>query len=183
MICIEDWFRDQLSYMDEYYIKGGKAFLYYFKGVPTIDIDLVMTEKSCDTLFRDATSCWMGKQIQLDGYEPFEVFSITETKHTYKDKEKGKMVKNQVRTLSVNGMTLIDAIIVKNINPDEVQMSEDGVFYMEKKAFIEDLINTYQDRLKKCRFIYPYDEKSLLFIDKFERSRSRCMIANQVKYV
>ena len=180
MICIEGWFRDELSYMEDYYVKGGKAFLYYFQGVPTIDIDLVMTEKSCKTLFRDATACWMGKQIKLDGYEPFEVVSITETKHTYKDKENGKTVKNQVRTLSVNGITLIDAIIVKKINKSEVQVSENGIFYMEKKLFVNDLIYTYQDRLRKCHFIYPYDEKALLFLQKFERTRNRCLIANQI---
>jgi hypothetical protein len=156
--------------MDEYYIKGGKAFLYYFQGVPTIDMDIVITEKSCDTLFRDATSCWMGKWIQLDGYEPFEVVSMKETKHTYKDKEGGKTVKHQVRTLFVNGMTLIDAIIVKEIQPHEVELSEDGLYYMEKTAFVTDLMNTYEDRVKKCRYLNMYDDKSYSFFQKLERN-------------
>jgi hypothetical protein len=182
IICVEQWFRDQFSYMDEYYIKGGKAFLYYFQGVPTIDMDIVITEKSCDTLFRDATSCWMGKWIQLDGYEPFEVVSMKETKHTYKDKEGGKTVKHQVRTLFVNGMTLIDAIIVKEIQPHEVELSEDGLYYMEKTAFVTDLMNTYEDRVKKCRYLNMYDEKSYSFFQKLERTQARCIIANSSYY-
>jgi hypothetical protein len=171
MINVDEWFQNQLSYMDNYYIKGGKAFLYHFQGVPTIDMDLVMTKASSDVLFRDATACWTGQCLQLEGYEPFDVFSITETKKTFK----GQVV----RSLFVNGMTIIDAIIVKQIEMEEVELSEDGVYYMEKKAFVKDLIHTYEDRLKKSRYLhsYPEQENFIPFFEKLERSKQRCFIA------
>jgi len=181
-ISIDEWIQDQLSYLDNYYIKGGKAFCFYFGCIPTVDTDLVMVEKECDTLFRNATLCWSGKHIQVNEFI-FEVTHIKENKQTYKDKINGIMRKQTVRTLLFNGITIFDAIIVDSIQPEEIYMSDRGVYYMEKNIFMKDMIETYQDRIKKCLYFTMENEKTRLFREKVERAKQRAWLIVQSGFV
>ena len=143
----------------EYYIKGGKAFHYYYpfdsgyEYVPTEDFDLVATNEVCTFLFEEMNKIVLGNLIQLEQSEPFLVQTITISDDSWVDtvrhgKHKSK-TKNRVKTLRLNDIGFIDVIITEKVNNAELFQSESGISYMDFELFRKDLKQVYQDRRQK----------------------------------
>ena len=175
-------FADDLIYsilvnLTDYYIKGGKAFHYYYprdivgEYVPSMDFDLVATEETCTLLFSLVTNMCFGESVLLETYsDPMLVEQITETRRVYKDKVDSSSIKNCVRTLSINDIGLIDVIIVESISEEEFQV-EVGIRYMNRVLFRSDLEQVYTSRRKNVHY---KNEKSQ---EKARKSERRVLVS------
>lgn len=167
-VSFDDIIRPILESLDtpgQYYIKGGKAYNYYYPHgyVPSSDYDLVATEDLCDSLFKSLydTLSLLEWPLWVDGEELFYIHSINMTEpRVYKDVNiYGKKVKNIVRSLTVNNgekdITLVDVIIPDNHDSilAESEHGKDGLWYMEKSLFDKDVHLTYNDRVRMLNLI------------------------------
>lgn len=178
VITIDSLIYDLLIIKTDYYIKGGKTFNHYYpyNCIPTSDIDLVATDEVCTYLFNKVKEIIFNNYIYVETYEVFVADNITETNHIWKDKYNGKTLKKNVRTLNVNGVNIIDVIIVNTVHQDEYQI-EYGVHYMRHDLFIEDLRLVYEDRIKKIKWKGLADETRQKYESKLYKSRYRLSIA------
>lgn len=164
----------------DYYIKGGKAYNYYNPAniIPSSDYDLIATNNVCLELFPILEEMLLGKLVLLDEYEPFYVEHINVTEDKWKDKVfiHGKKINviQHVRSLSINGIGIVDVIIVDSIT-EPFTVAENGLHYMDRALFKEDLRNVYIDRSRKINFhgwdIHS-DRYKKLFI-KYSKSKDR----------
>ena len=145
---------------NEYYIKGGKAFEYYYPDkVPSSDYDLVATNEVCTELFAILEKLLLGTNVKMDEYEPFFVKQINSTDDTWKDVVRGargekKKITHRVRSFHINGIGLVDVIIVDSVLTDteQVVIAENGLQYMNRALFKKDLDAVYKDRARKINF-------------------------------
>jgi len=157
-IDLDAYVTSVLQTLSHYYIKGGKAFNYYYatRRVPTSDWDIIATNETCSMLF-DAMSYVFGKVIRVETYEPFTVASITQQDRTYQDTlVDGTQEMHHVRTIECNGIGIIDAIIVDDINETMVEKGTNGLLYLNQSLLHTDIEETVRDRTKKV------DEYSLV---------------------
>lgn len=168
----------------QYYIKGGKAYNYYYPHgyVSSSDYDLVATNGLCNSLFDSLTKelllLLFKRPLWVDGEELFYIHSIKNTvPRIYNDVNIfGKKVKNTVRSLTVNNgekdITLVDVIIPENIHKNhdsilaESEKGKDGLWYMEKSLFDKDVHLTYNDRVKMLNLINRNHSNKADFIRK-----------------
>jgi hypothetical protein len=164
----------------DYYIKGGKAYNYYNPDnlIPSSDFDLVATNKVCSELFSRLEEMILGNLVLVDEYEPFYVEHINVTEDKWKDKvvKHGKKINviHHVRSLSINEIGIVDVIIVDSIT-EPFTVSENGLHYMDRALFKEDLKNVYIDRKRKINFPgwdRNSDRYKKLFI-KYSKSKER----------
>ena len=169
-VSFDDIIRPILESLDtpgQYYIKGGKAYNYYYPHgyVPSSDYDLVATNGLCNSLFESLTTKLSSLEwpLWVDGEDLFYIHnqSIKKTApRTYNDVNIfGENVKNTVRSLTVNNgqknITLVDVIIPDNHDSilAESEHGKDGLWYMEKSLFDKDVHLTYNDRVKMLNLI------------------------------
>jgi hypothetical protein len=141
----------------EYYLKGGKAFNYYYPGqmVVTSDFDLVATNRVCSLLFEELHRVLLGNWIEIEQYEPFLVETISIQDESWVDtvgKGKHKVkTSHRVKSLKVNQIGLMDVIIVDSIPEDEIDSSF-GINLMEFETFKDDIKLVFFSRRKKLSF-------------------------------
>jgi len=182
----------------EYYIKGGKAFQYYYpetmvgEHIPTSDFDLVATNAVCDELFEILRSL-LGHVIVLDALdtldasdmEPFVVERIHTTDEIWKDRLPGKKKKvaHRVRSFSVNDIGIVDVIIHDRVDPSEYEVSKGGIHMMERAHFRADLEEVYVDRKRKVGYFKdePTSDRYQKSLRKFMKTKQRQDISMKYK--
>lgn len=175
-INFDDYIRSILQQIPTgYYVKGGKAFNYYFPNqqVETEDWDLIATNEVYQHIYYQMHHL-LGHTVILFGYKPKPVNRISERVVSYEDDMNGKKITQTVKTIEINGTGVMDLIIVPEIT-DAVSMGEDGIMYQERSHFIMDVQQTYRNRVEKSRSLNKKRGKQL---SKLERSRRRSQIAS-----
>ena len=156
----------------QYYIKGGQAFNYYYPQYPvaTSDFDLVATNDICNDLFSQLYSL-MGHVVRFQSHL-IQIVSVYQTDQAYEDL--------LVRSLFMNETPIVDVIIVPLVDTHEYTIDEtSGLHYMEKSAFKADLIQTYEDRLRKSEKKSKNRHTNRKRRGKLERSKDRFEISKQ----
>ena len=151
-----------------YYIKGGKAYHYYYpeSHVPSSDYDLVATEHVKDTIFSELyhaleEQMMHSNMVTMDG-RAFYIHEVILSKlQTYVDRSpSGEKLRNKVQSLSVfdgtETIAIMDVIIPESYKTvlDETEPPTNQLRYMKKTLFDLDLESTYKDRTKKLRYVH-----------------------------
>jgi hypothetical protein len=175
-ILLDNVVHSLLVHARDYYIKGGKAFNFYYPQEPilTTDFDIVATEEVCEYLFYYLYELLMGKMVLLG--EPVQVDDISQTVRVYDD-----LI---VRTLFLKSakelIPIVDVIIVPRVDETEYTVDEQsGIHYMEKSAFKSDLKKTYEDRLEKSKTPSKNSKTRKKRRAKLQRSISRFKISER----
>jgi len=170
---LDGFIESVLANLTGYYIKGGKAYNYYFPQgyIQSADYDLVATNHVCDLLFQSIVQVLgnMDRPVYIEGYEPMYITAVNApTQATYKDVSvvTGKTVKNTVRSLSLlagdTEIAIVDVIVAdeKSIAAESEQ-GENGLWYMRRDLFKKDLAMTYKSREKMVGYIHRTPPKQM----------------------
>lgn len=176
IMILDDFIASVLLQMNDYYIKGGKAFNYYYpqEQIPTVDVDLVATNSLCTIVFQ-ALHSLIGKKIQIETYEPFIVQACSEENMIYQDKDASK----QVRSFYIQGIPVMDVIITDTIPQDHVEVGTNGLHYLAKPLFKQDLYETLEDREKKVVKPTKKSQKRVKRKEKLRKTQARVSIAKK----
>ena len=175
---------------NDYYIKGGKAFHYYYPAysgfdyVPTTDFDLVATNDFCSGLFEEINKIALGNWIQFEQADPVLVDKITISDESWVDtvrhgKQKSK-TKHRVKTLLINDIGFIDVIITEKINKTELYKSECGISYMNQELFRKDLKQVYEDRRQKM-MAKGWEKRPELY-EKIKQKHDKSLLRYHIAY-
>jgi hypothetical protein len=173
-IIINDFIYSLLDQCHDYYIKGGKAFNFYYPQEPvaTTDFDIVATEEVCEFLVYHLYHTLINQMVLLPGeVVPIHAVSIYQTIQEYED--------GTVRGVFLNDMPIVDVILVPSVKETEYVEDDTGIHYMEKSTFIADLKQTYADRVEKSKSKSKNYETRKKRRDKLKRTTQRINISEK----
>ena len=175
-ISLDAFLASLLQPLPDYYIKGGKAFNHYYPQDPvaTVDTDIVATPAVCDYLFYHLNGL-LGKTIRIETMaEPFMVYSCAFKDETYLDEDpNGSARPLRVLSFLVNEISVLDVILQDEIDEMEIEIGENGLRYMAKVLFKQDVAETYRRRILRSETKSKKSKTRRKRHEKEEKSRER----------
>ena len=168
VLSLDEIIRQILVSEVDYYVKGGKAFNYYYAmdPVPTVDWDIVAFPYTSISIGSKLSELSM-KKLEWNG-EIFLATSFTQSMETFLDNDQ---TYSTVVTYHINDHPIMDIILTDDIQDQDIEIGTDGIRYLIKPLLMMDVRRTLDARIELSK---TPSKKS-----KTRRKRSEKLLRNK----